>query len=252
MKGEAMKRLFSVIFLLFLTANVYGAELQVSAPQSVKKAFLEISTLFEKNNPDWKVNLRVGKPAEARKLISQGTSVDVFFMKEDKTIQSLQEKKLVQNARRFLADDLVVVGPENSQLQVTEPSKLVFPELKGVALYGEKHPVGKAARDYLQKHNLFETVIAKQSSKKNTKEVFQSLTGGETDWAIVYASDATHTKGIKILYRIPQTEISPEFYYIGMVAKSRQPEGAQLYLDSLNSTIALKIFENAGFRVIKE
>ena len=241
----------TVILLILLTTEVMGAELHVSAPRSIKAAILEISELFEKNNPDWKIKLRAGKSADLGRLISQGTSTDVFLLSDEKMVRTLQEKKRSQNVRRFLADDFIVIGSENSKLEIKDVTKLSFPELKGVALYGEKNPVGKRARAYLKKVNLLDLLRPKISEQKNTKELITSVASGSADWGIVYATDVVHAKGIKTLWKIPETEIPPDFYYIGSVTKSKNQEGARLFLKSLNSTIALKIFENAGLRVLK-
>ncbi len=241
-----------IVFLLLvlISTNLTAAELHVGAPKSVKSALIEITELFEKKNPEWKVKLRTGKSGDVGRLITQGAGIDVFLLSDDKTMRNLREKKQIMNVRPFLADDLVIIGAETSKLQVTDPSKLVFPELKAVALFGDKHPIGKAGREYLKKVDIYETVITKLTPKANTKEVIKSIVAGEVDWAIVYASDIDRAKGIKILWRIPEKDVSPQVYYIGSVTKGQQ-EGARLYLETLNSTIALKIFENQGLRLLK-
>jgi molybdate transport system substrate-binding protein len=240
------------IFLLILIAtNAIGAELHVSAPRTMKATLTEISELFEKHNPEWKVKLRTGKSGDLGRLISQGTSTDVFLLSDEKTVRTLRQKKKSQNIKRFLADDFIVIGSENSKLAITDVTKLSFPELKGVALYAEKSPVGKRSRAYLKKANLLDPLLPKISEKKNTKELVSSLSSGAADWGIVYASDIANLKGVKVLWKIPEADIPPDVYYVGSVTKSKNQEGARLFMEALNSTIALKLFENAGLRVLK-
>ena len=241
----------ALIVLILIASNVMGAELHVSAPRAIKPALVEISELFERNNPEWKVKLRTGKSGELGRLITQGTTTDVFLLSHEKTVRTLRQKKRSQDIRRFLADDFIVIGNENSKLEITDVTKLSFTDLKSVALYAEKHPVGKQTRAYLKKVNLLDSLLPKITEQKNTKELISSIASGTADWGIVYGTDIVHSKGVKVLWKIPETEVPPNFYYIGSVTKSKNQEGARLFLEALNSTIAVKIFENAGLRVLK-
>jgi molybdate transport system substrate-binding protein len=212
---------------------------------------IEISELFENKNPEWKVKLRIGKSSELAKLIASGTSTDLFLLNDEKVIRDLQRKKKIQNVKAFLSDDLVVVAPATSKLEISDPSKLAFPELKSVALFNESHPGGKAAIAYLQKINLLNTVHPKVSSKKNAKEILAVMNTAVADWGILYASDVVHEKGIKVLWKIPPKDVTSQIYHTGTVTNSQNQEGALLFLETLNSTIAAKIFENSGLRVLK-
>jgi molybdate transport system substrate-binding protein len=239
------------IFLLLLSTALEAADLHVSATKNLKGVFIEISELFENKHSEWKVKLRTGKSSELGKLIENGTSTDVFVLNDEKTIRELQRKKKIENVKRFLADDLVVIGPAASKLEITDPGKLAFPELKAVALFAEKHPVGKMARKYLNKIKLMDAVNAKVSIKKNTKEVLNAVVTAEADWGIVYASDIVHAKGIKVLWKIPEQELTSQLYFAGTVTNSKDQEGSRLFMETLNSTIAIKIFENSGLRPLK-
>ena len=246
---KTMIRLFVFIWMLFASVTV-AAELEVSVPRSLKGAMIEICELHEKNHPQWKVKLRSGKSSELGRMIASGHSTDAFVLADDKLVQQLQKKNQIGNVRRFLADDLVVIASATSTLTITEPSKLVFPELKGVALMGEKHPVGKIARAYLTKEKVLSNIQTKISPKKSTKEVVAGIVAGEADWGIIYGSDAIHAKGVKVIWKIPETGARSEIYYIGTVNDSEHPAEARQFLQTLNSTIAKKIFENAGLRLI--
>ena len=245
-----MMKAFLILMFLYSATLTAATELHVSAPKSLKGAMMEISELHEKNHPEWKVKLRTGKSSELGRMIAGGHKTDVFILTSDKIIKDLQQKKQVEQVRRILADDLVVIASAASQLIITEPAKLVFPELKGVALLGDKHPVGKASREYLTKVNVLSSILTKISPKKNAKEVVKGIVATEADWGIVYASDVVHTNGIKVIWKIPESESGPEIYYAGRVASSDHPQASRKFLETLNSTIARKIFENAGLRLI--
>ncbi len=241
-----------LISMILLGAGLEASELQVSTTKNLQGILIEISEVFESKNDGWNVELRTGKSGELTKLIAKGRSTDVFLLSDAKTIRELQQKKKIQNVKQFLADDLVVVGPATSKLDITDPGKLAFPELKGIALFAEKNPIGKIAREYLKKNKLMDALNAKVLIKKNTKEVLNAITSAQADWGIVYASDVVHVKGIKVLWRIPEKDVTSQVYYVGTVTNSQNHEGALLFLQTLNSTIATKFFENAGFRALKK
>jgi molybdate transport system substrate-binding protein len=239
-----------IISLTFVCSTLEALDLQVSATKNLKGMLIEISELFENKNPEWKVKLRTGKSSELAKLIARGASTDLFILNDEKAVRDLQKKKKVQNVKAFLSDDLVIVGPSTSKLEISDPSKLAFPELKSVALFNETHPGGKAAMAYLHKINLLSAVHPKVSSKKNAKEILTAMNTAVADWGILYASDVVHEKGVKVLWKIPPKDVTAQTYYAGTVTKSQNQEGARLFMEALNSTIAIKIFENSGLRVL--
>jgi molybdate transport system substrate-binding protein len=245
-----MIHLLLALSILIGTSLADATELHVSAPRSLKGALLEISELHEKNHPAFKVKLRTGKSSELGRMIAGNHRTDVFILADQKTVEQLKSKNKADNVRKFLADDLVVIAAAASTLVIDDPKKLSFPELKGVALFAEKHPVGKVARAYLTGLNLSEALAPKISPKKSTKEVVTGIVAGEADWGIVYASDVVHSKGVKVIWKIPETAATPEIYFSGTVADSPHKQAARQYLATLNSTIARKIFQNAGFRLL--
>lgn len=211
---------------------------------------IEISEFFEKNHPGWKVQLRTGKSSDLGKLITQRSSADVFLLGDEKTIKALADKNLVQNVTPFLADDLVIIAPSTSKLEITDPSKLAFPELKGVALFSESNSLGKASREYLKKIKVWDSVLSKVGIQKDAKSVFKSLQAGQTDWAVLYKSDIVHAAGVKVLWKIPEKDLAPHIYSLGKVTASTHKEEAQRFIETIQSTIAMKFFENAGLRVV--
>jgi molybdenum ABC transporter molybdate-binding protein len=245
-----LKRALLVLFLLAAT-SAHAKDLHVLAPKSIRGIMIEISKFFEKNNPDWQVQLRIGTSVALSNLVIQGTPADVFLLNEEKPLEALQEKQLASRVKPFLADDAVIVASAASKLEISDPAKLVFPELKGVALYEETDPVGKASRDYLKKIGILDSIQSKVGIQTSTKDVLKSLQDGITDWSILYQSDVLHATGIKVLYQIPEKDFAPQFYYLGTVATSTQKEGIRKYLATIHSTIIQKFFENAGYRIVK-
>ena len=245
-------RIAFVIGWFFILSNVVLAkDLNVLAPKTVRGIVMEISNFYEKKNPDWDVKVRTGGSQELSNLIVQGTPADVFFLSDDKAVQLLKDKQLTTDAKPYLADDLVVVALATSKLQIDNPSKLAFPELKGVALLEEDDPIGKSTRDYLRKIDIFNSIQNKIGIQENAKAIRKSLEDGITDWGILYQSDVNDVPTLKVLYKIPERDNTPHFYYLGTVTKSTEKEAARNFISAVRSSIIQKFFENAGFRIVR-
>ena len=245
-------KIAAVFALLLIAAGIVSAnDLHVLAPRNLRGIMMEVSNFYEKNNPGWHVKVRIGTSQELSNLIVQGTPADVFILNDDKTIDELKQHQITTDIKPFLADDLVVVAPANSKLQIDQPSKLAFPELKGVALFEEDDPVGKSSRAYLTKIGVLGSIQSKIGIQQNPKALVKSLQGGLTDWGILYQSDAMDRPTLKVIYKIPPTDLAPHIYYLGSANKSAQKEATQKFMATLQSTIIQKFFENAGFRILK-
>ena len=245
-------KIAAVLALLLITAGAVSAnELHVLVPKDLRGIVMEVANFYEKNNPGWKVKMRIGPSQELSKLIIGGTPSDVFILNDDKAIDELKQHQLTGDIKPFLADDLVVVAPINSKLQIDQPSKLVFPELKGVALFKEDDQLGKSSREYLTKIGILGSIQTKIGIQENTKALVKSLADGVTDWGILHQSDATDVPTLKVIYKIPQKDVAPHIYFLGSVSKSSQKEAIQKFMTTIQSTIIQKFFENAGFRIVK-
>jgi molybdate transport system substrate-binding protein len=245
-----MIRLFLIALILLTTPSIYATDLHVFAPKNLKGVMIEICEFFEKIHEPWKVQLRTGSSFDLSKLITRGSTADVFLLGDEKSLGGLKERKLVQDVNLFLADDLVIISAATSKLEIQDPSKLAYPELKGVALFSETSTFGKASREYLKKIGIWDAVQTKIGIQKDTKSLLKSLQAGETDWTILYRSDVVHSNGMKVLWKIPEKDFAPHLYFLGSVTASSQKEGIRQFLETIQSTIAKKFFENAGLRVI--
>jgi molybdenum ABC transporter molybdate-binding protein len=243
-------RLLLFALLTLIGLPVHASDLHVFAPKSIKSVMTEISEIFKQNNPGWKVDLRTDRSDILSKLIERGSTADVFILDDDDSVKGLKAKKAIENTIPFLADDLVIVAASTSKLTIADPSKLFFPDIKGVALFDEKTPLGKSSREYLKKIKVWDSILSKIGIQENPKSVIKSLQAGETDWGILHQSDVADSTGLKVLWVIPEKDLTPNLYYLGSVSKSSQKKEAKLFIDVVKSTIATKFFENAGLRIV--
>jgi len=71
------------------------------------------------------------------------------------------------------------------------------------------------------------------------------------DAGIVYKTDASISKAVKVVFEVPAKEGPDISYPIAVVKESKNPEAAKKFLDYLKSDQAVTVFRKYGF-IIKE
>ena len=128
---------FSLLGCLLLAAPAFAAqEITVSGAASLTNAFTEIKGLFEKKYPDIKVHTNFAASNPLLKQMEEGAPVDVFASADQETMDKAAAKKLVDTATRkdFALNDLVMVVPSDSKLNLTGAKELAKPEVKRIAV----------------------------------------------------------------------------------------------------------------------
>ena len=128
---------FSLLGCLLLAAPAFAAqEITVSGAASLTNAFTEIKGLFEKKYPDIKVHTTFAASNPLLKQMEEGAPVDVFASADQETMDKAAAKKLVDTATRkdFALNDLVMVVPSDSKLNLTGAKDLAKPEVKRIAV----------------------------------------------------------------------------------------------------------------------
>lgn len=128
---------FSLLGCLLLAAPAFAAqEITVSGAASLTNAFTEIKGLFEKKYPDIKVHTNFAASNPLLKQMEEGAPVDVFASADQETMDKAADKKLVDTATRkdFALNDLVMVVPSDSKLNLNGAKDLAKPEVKRIAV----------------------------------------------------------------------------------------------------------------------
>jgi molybdate transport system substrate-binding protein len=172
--------------------------LTVFAASSLTEAFSEIGAAFESANPDAHVTFSFAGSRTLRTQIEAGAPADVFAAASMQEMESLVRAGMVSTGSPsvFLTNKLVVILPATNPAGLHQLQDLSRPGLK-IVLAAEDVPVGDYARQSLEKMNLtfgsdFSTLVLANvvSNEDNVKQVVAKVQLGESDAAIVYASDA--------------------------------------------------------------
>ena len=244
-----MKRLF--MLMLWLALPLTNAQsITVFAASSLTEAFGEMAGAFEAAHPGVTVDLNFAGSSTLSTQILQGAPADVFASADERQMEAVAEE-MVGTPRRFAGNSLVMITPEGSSL--TTPEDLAKPGTL-LVLAGPEVPAGHYALKSLDNLDIlygegFSARALKNlvSEETNVRQVSAKVALGEADAAVVYATDATVTEGIRTI-DIPDVYNVEAAYTIAVVKESAQRELAERFLEFVLSDEGQAILARHGFR----
>jgi molybdate transport system substrate-binding protein len=226
------------------------SEILVSAAISLKDAFEEIGSMFEKQT-GVRVRFNLGASGLLQKQIETGAPVDVFASAGEKQMDELQAQGLiVEETRRNLAQNvLVLVVPTGSQLSLHSFEELARSEVTKVAIGNPKTvPAGHYAQEALRNLGLWDRLQSRLVLSENVRQVLDYVARGEVEAGIVYASDvpAAHGKTVIAAYA-PKGSHDPIVYPIAVVKGTGNRSFATRFIDLTLSSAGQAILVKNGF-----
>jgi molybdate transport system substrate-binding protein len=206
---------------------------------------MEISRVYQTRNPGSTAIIESGTPAELTGKLKAGASGDVIIG-DEKFISSVADLIDVSTRVTPFSNATVAITNEDSEIDWKKPSDITKENMKKIAALKATSPLGKNVRAYLDKLGLKDTLADKLVEAKSPKEAIEKIKAGEAKWAILYSTDVSRRK-VKKLFIIPPTDIHEISYSMAMLSRSQQKEDANKFLQAMQSVIAQKFFENAGF-----
>ena len=234
-----------------LIQHVRGAEIMVFAAASLTDALKEISARYEKSTGDRPV-FNLGASSILARQIQEGAPADIFFSADEEKMDGLEMKGLIQKDTRksLLSNSLVIVAASDSSLAIKSPEDLL--KAKRLALAETRTvPAGIYARKYLEQAGLWSKIQASVIPTENVRAALSAVESGNVDAGIVYKTDATISKEVKIVYEIPRADTPSISYPIALLKDARNVEAAKGFLRYLESREAGDVFKRFGFIVQK-
>lgn len=209
------------------------------AAASLTDALQEIAANYKTD----RIVLQFGASNLLARQIEAGAPADVFLSADERTMNALEAKKLIDPRTRIsvLSNTLVIIGVTHpAQLRTIETIALAEPSTV---------PAGVYARMYLQKLGLWSAVQSKVIPTENVRAALAAVDAGNADAAIVYATDARMAKQVRACYRVPQNDGPAISYPFAVVAAAEHPQAARRFLAYLRTKAALQVFAKYGFDV---
>lgn len=248
-----------VIVLVFLSAFISvgycpaaqkGGEILVSAAISLKEAFGEISSMFEKQ-AGIRVRFNFGASGLLQKQIETGAPVDVFASAGEKQMDDLQTKGLIisETRRNFAGNTLVLIVPAQPKTTLRSFADLARSEIGRVAIGSPKTvPAGQYAEEALRNLKLWDALQPRLVLAENVRQVLDYVTRGEVDAGIVYASDMARVHGEAVIAAYaPKGSYSPIQYPIAVIKETGNRADAQRFIDLIISSTGQAVLKKYGF-----
>ncbi len=222
----------------------------VAAAASLEYSFEdELIPMFEKNNPNIKVEGTYDSSGKLQTQIEEGIEADVFFSAATKQMNALKEENLIDSDSvvELLENKVVLITAAKSDQEMDEFTDIT--KAKTIAIGDpESVPAGQYAKEILSNLGIWEDTLAKASLGTNVTEVLNWVAEGSADAGIVYATDAATTDQVKVIAQAPEDSLDKKVIYpVGIIANSQKKEAAEKFVDFLKSKEATAVFEKYGF-----
>ncbi len=224
----------------------------VAAASDLSLAMNEITANFEKAT-GCSVRLSTGSSGNFLSQIENGAPFDVFFSADIEYPKKLEAEGLAAPASTYLyAIGKIVLWVRNdSTLDISKGfAELRDPGVHKVAIANPLHaPYGRAAEDALRKAGVYDAVKDKLVLGENISQAAQFAESGNADAGIIALSLAV-APGLKEkgrFWRVPETLYAPIQQGVVVVRASKNPQGAQAFLDFIKTPATAAVLERYGF-----
>ena len=250
---KACLKIATVLVFLVLALPLRATEITVFAAASLTDSLKEIAVNYEKQSGD-KIVFNFGASSTLARQIEEGAPADVFFSADEAKMDGLEKKGLIvkETRKSRLSNSLVIVVAAEGGAAIESPQDLAGDKIKRLALAETKTvPAGIYAREYLQKQNLWAAVEAKVIPTENVRAALSAVEAGNADAGIVYKTDASISRKVKIVYEVPAHDATNISYPMAVTTDSKQPAAAKAFLEHLKTDEAGRVFEKYGFLLRK-
>ena len=242
--------------ILISKAFVYGDEkkpVMVFAAASTTNAVTDVAALFS-NTTGIDVSLSFASSSTLAKQIQSGAPANVYISANQKWMNFLEEKKLIDAAGRFdlLSNRIVLISPKSSNVHINISTASNLEEILGkgrLAMGDPSHvPAGMYAKQALENLGLWKQVKDKLAPAKDVRSALTLVEREEVPLGIVYATDAAISSKINIVGEFPKDSHSPIAYPVALVTGNATPS-AERFLDFLKTPEVATIFITYGFSI---
>jgi molybdate transport system substrate-binding protein len=225
------------------TAAPVTGTLSVFAASSLTGAFNTAKTTLTAASPSLSLTYNFAGSNALVAQIMQGAPADVFASADTKNMQTLVDAGLVGPPVTFVKNKLeIAVAPGNPK-GITGMADLAKPGLS-VVLEAVGVPAGDYTRQVLTGQNI---TVTPKSLETDVKSALAKVTSGEADATVVYVTDVT-AAGSTVAGVVVPDSLQPAITYpIAVVKASKNPAGAQAFVNSAVSGDVQKALEAAGF-----
>jgi molybdate transport system substrate-binding protein len=225
-------------------------DLLVFAAASLTNVLDEIGAAYTQQTKQ-QVKFSYAASSVLARQLEAGARADVFFSADLEWMDYVQARNLIDRStrRNVLGNRLALVAPADSKIELK-----IAPGFKLAAALGngrlatgdpESVPVGKYARSALTSLGVWNDVADRLVRADNVRSALAFIARGETPLGIVYETDATVEKRVRVVALFP-TDSHPPIVYPVAVTTTAHPAARQ-FVEFLQSATAQEAFRKYGF-----
>jgi molybdate transport system substrate-binding protein len=225
----------------------------VFAAASLTNALKEINALWQSGGHP-AAKLSFGSSSTLAKQVEQGAPADLFASADTKWMDYLTERHLIaaDTRRDLLGNDLVLIVPADHPATIDPKAGADLAGLLGangrLAVGDPGHvPAGMYAEQALKKLGLWDRVSGRLAPAQDVRAALLLVERGEAPAGIVYGTDATASKGVKIAGAFPADSHDPIVYPFAVTTHGDNAASRAL-LDFYAGAQARSVFARHGFR----
>ncbi|MDD2852288.1 MAG: molybdate ABC transporter substrate-binding protein [Desulfuromonadaceae bacterium] len=242
---NAIRILIPLFCVLILAAPALAGDVNLSVAASMKDVFNELTDAYSKKNSQISFRKNYGASGALAKQIENGAPADVYVSANEKWMEYLKEKKLIEidGISTFAYNTLVFAGAPGKALSMRDLIKL-----DRIAIGSPKSvPAGEYATAAIKKAGLDKQLEKKLVMARDVRECLMYAEKGEVDGAFVYRTDALQAKQTKILFTVPQ-ELYPKVTYpMSLTVTGGKNKDAAAFFAYLHGDEAKSVLKKYGF-----
>ncbi|WP_345800035.1 molybdate ABC transporter substrate-binding protein [Microbacterium sp. AZCO] len=224
-------------------ADTLTGDLTIYAAASLKKAFDELATEFEKAHPAVHVVPIVydGSSTLATQLI-EGARADVFASADEANMQKVVDARLATDPEPFATNTLVIATPAGNPGEVENLADLADDSVT-VVLCAVEVPCGAASRTLLANAGL---TVTPASYEQNVTAVLTKVAAGEADAGLVYVTDVKGRNDVESIVPEGASDVVNE-YPIAALKDAANPDAATAFAQFVLGAQGQGVLAGLGF-----
>lgn len=227
-------------------------EVTVFAAASTSNALDEAVAAFAADTQD-RIHISYAASSTLAQQISKGAVVDLYLSASTEWADFVENQVAVTDRRDILGNQMVVVVPADSTLQIQVAEDLLREQVGYLALADpDSVPAGRYARHALQQLGIWNQLQSRVVAAKDVRQALVYVETGAAEAGMVYATDAAASERVKVAFEC-SPQITGAICYPVLLMKhgAHNYELAGQLFDFLGSPRAANIFERHGFVVLK-
>lgn len=219
----------------------------ISVASSLYEPMNKIKSLYEKSNPNIKLDINFGASSSLEKQITQGAPVDLFISASAKYTDQLINNKIVkkENVCNILGNKLVLVENKSVKDKLNSIEELVHSTGK-IAIGDKSVPVGDYAIEAFNNLGILNSISDRIIYGKDAVSVLNYLEKGEVDYGVIYENELIGSKNITKVADFPENSHSPIIYTLATISNDNLSNDFKNFLLSEKGKA---IFKDYGFEV---